>query len=416
MDGSVECLSQAHKRAQEKNITSGHIPGDVVPAHAEVWRDATCVKARRETVWKECIVCHEPFEIEHWHSVKYDTCCMCRLSWHECEHCHIKFQVSGRELRQKVIICPSCGGECAGAVRGDVTRFSDESRRRLMEELNKLKVGLSRLAFVTLTFPDEYYPLNEDFEGAKVYLKRFEERFRRRFPGASYVWRLECEDRKSGAHIGALFPHFHLLVFGVKLVLLREFVAKEWHEIAGFGVEEHLKVHSHRKTVTPCVSRKAVLSYASKAVGAVMSRELSKTIQTTGGKVGRWWGTIAKAVFHSFQAQPETVELNDVDSVKVFRFFRGFMKGQMAQRYIKAVEKARKAKKALPRHPRKMRSRTLRAMTCFIDGGVFWGAVRSIVGSVGAWCFGATGREYSVPFWRFAYESGLLVPEMENMS
>lgn len=413
MEDSSSCLSQSHKRAQVTNVTSEHTPGELVPASVTVWRDATVVKSRRECVWKECIECHEPFEVELWHASKYDTCVMCRLSWKECGVCGVRFQVTGRELRtQKVIVCPSCGGENAGAVRGDVTMFSDASRRRLMLELNMLKTGLGNMSFVTLTFPDAFYPRNEDVEGSKHYLHLFEDRFKRAFPGACFVWRLECEDRKSGLHVGALFPHFHLLVFGVQLGRLKSFVAQEWHEIAGFGTEEHERVHAHNKTVTPCVSRKAVMSYASKAVGAVMSSELAKTVQAKGGKVGRWWGTIAKEIFHSLQAQPETVELNDGDSVRIFRFFRGFMKGQQAQRYMKAVEKAKRQKKAIPRHPRKMRSRTLRSMTCFIDGLSFWDAIRKIVGSVGSWRFGATGREYGVPFWKWAYESGVWVPEM----
>ena len=91
-----------------------------------------------------------------------------------------------------------------------------------MRSLAKLHKDV-RPVFVTLTYPDSYDHY-DDPDRWKRDLQAFEHRFKRAFPDGCYFWRLEVVDRKSGEHVGVLFPHYHLLVFGVEYNRLRAFV------------------------------------------------------------------------------------------------------------------------------------------------------------------------------------------------
>jgi hypothetical protein len=70
---------------------------------------------------------------------------------------------------------------------------------------------------VTLTLPDDvYYPVVSEFAvRAKRWLDAFFKRLSRACPTAAGFWRIEWQDRKSGEHVGKLFPHFHLLLWGL---------------------------------------------------------------------------------------------------------------------------------------------------------------------------------------------------------
>jgi len=96
--------------------------------------------------------------------------------------------------------------------------FSKSSRRRLMNHLNSVSCDAPLPLFVTLTFPDsEYDPCITTFvKKAKrlrdVWLKRLE----RICPSASAFWKMEQETRKSGPCEGKVFPHFHLMIWGLE--------------------------------------------------------------------------------------------------------------------------------------------------------------------------------------------------------
>ena len=311
-----------------------------------------------------------------------------------CVMCGKDFAVLNEDFRTKdFIYCPVCGGENEGCKRGEVTRFSEDSKRRLMHLLNKVQRDVTLVNFVTLTFPDEYYPYNTEPEDWKERLRLFEFRFRRAFPGGSFVWRLEVEDRKSGEHIGEFFPHFHLLVFGVSLVELRPFVAENWYEIAGCGNQEHFRVHRHEKAVTPVYSRRGVMSYAAKAVGTVMSRELSKSLQAKGENVGRWWGIAVRKVFETFLAVAEEFDITDGDAVSLMRTFRKYIRSQVLNRWKLAGMRWKK--------PRQ-KSFQLRSAIVLLKGDWLKRNIQGLLGcSPGSWCYSATGRRYDVPFSEF---------------
>jgi hypothetical protein len=88
-----------------------------------------------------------------------------------------------------------------GGQRGVVTSFSRASRRRLLKTIARL--DMQSAVFITLTYPSQYPTAKE----AKQHLRALLERFRRRFPRMSAIWRMEYQQR------GA--PHFHLICFNM---------------------------------------------------------------------------------------------------------------------------------------------------------------------------------------------------------
>lgn len=109
-------------------------------------------------------------------------------------------------------------GSNFGGVRGVCRGFSFGSRRRMMSRLNSVSVAAPLPAFVTLTFPDACFDDNTSTfaKFAKLCLDTWLKRLKRVAPTACGFWRLEWKARKSGAHEGKLFPHFHLMVWGME--------------------------------------------------------------------------------------------------------------------------------------------------------------------------------------------------------
>lgn len=87
----------------------------------------------------------------------------------------------------------------------------------MLNRLNSVSVAAVCPTFVTLTLPDESFrdSVSAFAKDAKAWLDTFLKRLRRVCPEASGFWRIEWLARKSGHHEGKLFPHFHLLVWGL---------------------------------------------------------------------------------------------------------------------------------------------------------------------------------------------------------
>jgi hypothetical protein len=87
----------------------------------------------------------------------------------------------------------------------------------MLDRLNQVSVAASLPQFVTMTLPDEVFcdDVGEFAKRAKTWLESFEKRLLRVCPGACGFWRIEWQARKSGKWEGKLFPHFHLLVWGL---------------------------------------------------------------------------------------------------------------------------------------------------------------------------------------------------------
>jgi hypothetical protein len=101
----------------------------------------------------------------------------------------------------------------------------------MLDRLNQVSVGADLPDFVTSTLPDNCFDDDVARFGktAKLHLSVLQKRLARACASSCGFWRIEWKARKSGQHIGKLFPHFHLLVWG----LSQRVVSREW----GTGVE-----------------------------------------------------------------------------------------------------------------------------------------------------------------------------------
>lgn len=325
----------------------------VEPARVRFYTRGNLSTVNRSFSEKACLVCGEPFKVPTWEVERHQVCRTCRRMLAGCDE----------------------------PKRGEVTHFSLDSRRRLMRLLATIDSG-TRPHLVTLTFPDSYSGYQEP-EDWKRLINVFQMRFMRAFPEGAYIWRLETVERKSGTHVGEVFPHFHLLVFGVEYNRLRFWVSGAWYETVGTGDVHHLNAGTQ---VAKVLSRKGIFRYASKTVAETMSRELGKTVQAL-GKVGRWWGIAFRDNFSRFISPAEELQLEDGEAVQLIRYFRRLSHGL---------------------------GRAYSRLTAFIDGA--WcvkNLVRLVAPGGSGNAFRATGRRYDVPFWLFAYQAGMLVPKLE---
>jgi hypothetical protein len=164
--------------------------------------------------------------------------------------------------------------ELQGTKRGDVREFSRNSRRRLMVKMARLAIQKTRTTFLTLTFSQ--CP-NWDF--ARIALKRFLMRLRRKYSRMSAVWRLERQER------GAI--HFHLLVFNMPY-WAQDKIQEAWQECTE---EERSIVH-----VKLVRNKKMLMQYTSKYVAKRSPRippSLDEsTYQHAQGETGRHWGIV----------------------------------------------------------------------------------------------------------------------------
>jgi len=178
--------------------------------------------------------------------------------------------------------------EEVGGKRGQISGFSDASRRRMMRKIAKMERAKKPLWF-DLTYPDEFY--QDRYDGRKLkeeHLKKFYQRLEYLYPEVGLIWKLEYQSRKSGLHVGKFFPHFHMLVWGLSgedLYELQKVVAVLWWEVCGKLSDDHLKAGTSVERIR---SPRGVFWYASKYMTKTVDdmREYDQDAQA----VGRWWG------------------------------------------------------------------------------------------------------------------------------
>jgi hypothetical protein len=218
--------------------------------------------------------------------------------------------------------------------RGEITRFSDSSRRRMLDFMAKIDSALVPL-FVTLTYPDHFPIYHETF---KTHLDLLGQRIRRRWPEAFIIWKLEFKVRQSGENKGKLAPHYHLFVYGVPMEFpfkkevgkffslkprahrfkanvqvweervlekfhdghaveiedpqqprdnLKRWMSRNWFEIVGSDDLRHFKAGTR---VEELRSTKGAFYYASKSY---MGK--SEDCPQSDAKPGRYWGVIGRS-------------------------------------------------------------------------------------------------------------------------
>lgn len=180
----------------------------------------------------------------------------------------------------------------------------------MMQKLGKLPRETKPI-FATLTFPDEFYKSRFDQDLLEKIMQRLYARFRRKYPAAGAFWRKEFERRKSGRHIGEVFPHYHLLVYGVKQVaFFQGWLQLAWWEVCGKLSLQHLKAGTSASEVR---SYKGVTHYASKYLAKMPEFEFG---------TGRIWGIWQE---HNLPwIAPVLVQIGEQKAVAVIRLLRRY--------------------------------------------------------------------------------------------
>lgn len=203
--------------------------------------------------------------------------------------------------------------------RGEITRFSAASARRLRKKVSKMRRE-ELPAFAALTYPDAW-----GWSGKQIKrdLDNLGKRFRRRFPSWSFIWKLEFQRRKSGTLsecwtdretgevVGCFMPHFHLVIYGPQtdagMEYLRKWLAKNWAEVVGADERPELdemrrvlrseadlngksngEAHAEAGTRAEWIeSQKGVQWYVSQYMG-----KQQDSLERHG--VGRFWGVVGR--------------------------------------------------------------------------------------------------------------------------
>lgn len=170
--------------------------------------------------------------------------------------------------------------------RGKVGMLSRESRMRLLRFINQIDWPANGAAvFVTLTYPDEidhrdYYHRAKD---RYLFLRHMEKHLHREIP---VIWRLEWMPRKSGARLGQLMPHYHLLVLGQDWLVPR--MVRRWWAAAIGHKGGPLATDVKRVTGTDGACR-----YLAKYVSKCTPLDIA-AYHNSGIKFGRHWGVTRK--------------------------------------------------------------------------------------------------------------------------
>lgn len=215
------------------------------------------------------------------------------------------------EARRERIVT---GRHYGGGIRGKVTGFSWDSRRRLMRLVGIIDQRGDPPLFVTLTYP-AVWPT--DGRVWKRHLTAFGHRLKRKFGEVGFIWKLEAQKR------GA--PHFHLLVWGVSYTELLSWASRAWFEVVGSGDVRHLHAGTQVQWIR---SWRGVMSYASKYLGKVEALPEGLGWEA----VGRMWG-IRGAEFIPW-ASPEVVGATDVQLSRVMRALRRSVRKDKRQRLV----------------------------------------------------------------------------------
>ena len=217
-----------------------------------------------------------------------------------------------REKHREVIACVGGGritmakepGYClyeneARGMRQPCKGFSPRSRQAMLEFCASLKITALPL-FVTLTYPDSW---PEDWQTWKADLQTFFKRLRRKWKGASALWKLEPQEREA--------PHFHLLVWGVEF-MPHEWLAQAWYECVGSNDERHLHAGT---SVERAESFNGVMAYCSK-------NYLGKTVELPPSweNVGRFWGVMGRP--HAPKAPQARMRVGKGQAFKFRRLIR----------------------------------------------------------------------------------------------
>ena len=196
-------------------------------------------------------------------------------------------------------------------VRGEVQPFSRATKRRMVYKLASINREY-RPDFVTLTYPGRY---EGDVKSVKRDLNVFGKRLARL--DACAIWRLEFKERKTGASVGEIVPHFHFFVWwldGGSLDDHRQWLARSWYEVVGSGQESHLKACENCQTMR---SWNGVMYYAAKYITKDVVGKIPE-------HCGRQWGWINEDRIPWSEVETEEITVDQCKTAfQIFESYAG---------------------------------------------------------------------------------------------
>ena len=187
-------------------------------------------------------------------------------------------------LNPKQLASNFAPGKAGGSKRGNVTGFSDKSRRRLQRNLATMKVA--EVAYtMALTLPGcdvECFEHSFVMEAAKKLFRRLS--VTQRFTGVSGFWKREIQKR------GAL--HYHLLLYGLeddgRRAEFQAWMVAQWCSLFASSITAEQREH-HRWWHARAENMQLVRNFS-----GYFSKYLGKDEDAAGGVAGRWWGSFNK--------------------------------------------------------------------------------------------------------------------------
>ena len=175
-----------------------------------------------------------------------------------------------------------------GGARGEITGFSSDSRKRMLEMINMLE--FRRVIFVTLTYP-AVFP--EDGKQVKEHLRRFRARVEKKYGKLRIVWRMEYQKR------GA--PHFHLIILDGPFIC-RWWLSKAWVMSNDTKSWKNFLFGSNIKGIAQKGDSQKVINYVCKYAGKVEEHVRSDENEWCGRFWGKW--NIEKPAPNRYQFDP----------------------------------------------------------------------------------------------------------------
>lgn len=168
---------------------------------------------------------------------------------------------------------PFLGEKPEPPLRSDTTiqSFSKKSRSRL--RFTAANSGHKIKTQFCMTYGKQSPPEGREL---KEHLRKFLNSVKKTFPRFEYIWIAEFQTRG--------VPHFHFFSNIDHTPANHSTLSRKWHKIAGYGAENHAKVHGHRSNFIEWDMNNG--SYLCK----YLDKEHQKCIPEGFINFGRWWG------------------------------------------------------------------------------------------------------------------------------
>lgn len=160
---------------------------------------------------------------------------------------------------------------------------------RLLLYCNRIDwAAIKRTWFITLTYPDEvhHHDYRERAKDRYIFLRDLETSVNDYVPA---IWRVEWMPRKTGKHIGLLFPHWHVLVCNVDHLDEQE-VREMW------GKTIHYKEKDLQVKVKEVTGELGAVKYIAKYVSKEGLLDIS-AYHNNKFRFGRPWGVTRKKLW-----------------------------------------------------------------------------------------------------------------------